>query len=147
MKHHYAFFSIYNFFQAFVKTQHSIVIKCFRCDLDGKYIANAFRELLASHVTIHHTSCTNTLGQNDVAKRKHRCIVETDHYLLLSTCVPSEMLGKVVLIVVHLINKILSSHTSNLSPFERLYGYAPNYFSLRVFCCTSFVLSSSCRML
>ena len=50
------------------------------------------------------------------------------------------ILRVVVLIVVHLINKIPSSHIFGLSPFENLYGYAPYYFSWRVFGCTCFVL-------
>jgi len=39
-----------------------------------------------------------------------------------------------------LINKISSSHTLGFSPFEKLYGYAPDYSSFRVFYCTCFVL-------
>jgi hypothetical protein len=40
MKHRFEFFEIYIAFQALVKTQHSIVIKCFRCDLDREYTFN-----------------------------------------------------------------------------------------------------------
>jgi hypothetical protein len=36
MKHHSEFFEIYIAFQAFVKTQYSIVIKCFWRDLGEK---------------------------------------------------------------------------------------------------------------
>ena len=71
-----------------------MVIKCFRYDLGGQYTSNAFRELLASHGTILHTSCIDTLEQNGVAKRKHRHIVETAHSLLLSACVHFEFGGK-----------------------------------------------------
>jgi len=39
-----------------------------------------------------------------------------------------------------LINTIPSSHSSGLSPFEKLYGYVPDYYSFRVFGCTCFVL-------
>jgi hypothetical protein len=39
-----------------------------------------------------------------------------------------------------LINTIPSSHSSGLSPFEKLYGYVPDYSSFRVFGCTCFVL-------
>ena len=54
--------------------------------------------------------------------------------------VPSDFWGEVVLTAVNLINKILSSHSSGLSPFEKLYGYAPDYSSLKVFGCTCFVI-------
>ena len=90
--------------------------------------------------TIHQTSCTDTLEQNGVAETKHRHIVETAHHLLLSTSVPNEFWGEVVLTSVSLINTISYSHNSGLFPFEKLYGHVPDYSSFRVFCCTYFVL-------
>jgi len=109
MKHRSKFFEINTFFQALVKTQHSVVIKCFRCDFGGEYTCNKFYELFALKGTIHQTSCTDTLEQNGVSERKHRYIVETVHSLLLSTSVPSKLWGEVVLTTVTLINTILSS--------------------------------------
>jgi len=123
-----------------VKTQHSVVIKCFRCDLGGEYTSNKFCQLLALDGTIYQTSCTNTSEQNGVAERKHGHIIETTHSLLLSTSIPSEFWGEGVLTTVSLINTITSSHNSGFSPFEKLYGYVPNYSSFRVFGCTCFVL-------
>jgi transposase InsO family protein len=140
MKHRSEFFEIYAVFRALIKTQHSAVIKCFRCDLGGEYTSNKFFQMLVLDGIIHQTSCTDTLEQNGVAERKHRHIVETARSLLLSAFVSSEFWGEVVLTVVSLINTIPSSHSSGLSPFEKLYGYVPNYSSFRVFGCTCFVL-------
>ena len=91
MKHHFEFFEKYTVFQAFVKTQHYVVIKCFRCDLGGEYTSNKFYELFALDGTIHQTSCTDTPEQNGVAERKHGHIVEIAHSLLFSTFVPSKL--------------------------------------------------------
>ena len=90
MKRRSDFFAIFNIFRALVKTQHSSIIKCFRCDLGGKYTSNAFFDLLAFDGTIHQTFCTDTPEQNSVAERKHRHLVETIRSLLLSAYVPSE---------------------------------------------------------
>jgi hypothetical protein len=90
MKHHSKFFEIYAAFQALVKTQHSVVIKCFMCDLGGEYTCNKFFQLLALDGTIHQTSCIDTPEQNSVTERKHRQIVEIARSLLLFTSVPSE---------------------------------------------------------
>jgi hypothetical protein len=140
MKHRSEFFEIYAFFRALKKTQHSAMIKCFRCDLGEEYTSNKFCQMLALDGTIHQTSCTDTPKQNGLAERKHRHIVETVCSLLLSAFVPSEFWGEVVLTVVSLINIIPSSHSSGLSHFEKLYGYVPDYSSFRVFGCTCFVL-------
>ena len=140
MKHRSEFFEIYTAFRALVKTQHSAIIKCFRCDLGGEYTSNKFCELLALDGTVHQTSCTDTPEQNGVAERKHRHIVETARSLLLSSSVPSVFWGEAVLTAVGLINTIPSSHISGFSPFEKLYGYAPDYSSFKVFGCTCFVL-------
>jgi len=96
--------------------------------------------LFALEKTIHQISCTNTPKQNEVAERKHRHIVETAYSFLLSAFVPSEFWGGVVLTTISLINTISSSHISGFSSFEKLYGYAPEYSSLRAFGCTYFVL-------
>ena len=118
MKHCFDFLSIYNIFQTHVKTQHSVVVKCLKCDLGGKYTFNAFCELLASHGTIHHIFCIDTLEQNGVVKRKYRHISKIVHFLLLSACVPIELWGKVILTTIHLINKIPSSYTFDLSSLK-----------------------------
>jgi hypothetical protein len=59
---------------------------------------------------------------------------------LLSAFVPSEFWGEAVLTAVRLINTIPSFHSLGLSPFEKLYGYVPDYSLFRVFGCTCFIL-------
>ena len=61
MKHCSEFFEIYKAFRALVKTQHSAVIKCFRCDLDMECTSIKFLELLALEGTMQQTSCIDTL--------------------------------------------------------------------------------------
>jgi hypothetical protein len=90
MKHCSEFFEIYAAFRALIKSQHFVVIKCFRCDLGGEYTSNKFFQLLALDGTIHQTSCTDTHEQSGVAETKHRHIVETARSLLLSAFVPNE---------------------------------------------------------
>jgi len=53
MKKRSEFFGIYLMFRAMVKTQHNVVIKCFRSNLGGEYTSNQFSELLDYDGTIH----------------------------------------------------------------------------------------------
>ncbi|GJR09126.1 retrovirus-related pol polyprotein from transposon TNT 1-94 [Tanacetum coccineum] len=116
MKQRSDFLTIFKEFRALVKTQHSAVIKCFRCDLG------------------------DTPQQNGVAERKRRHLVETARSFLLSADVPSVFWGEAVLTAIYVINRIPTAHNYGLSPFEKLYGTSPDYSSLRVFGCTCFVL-------
>ncbi|XP_073136981.1 uncharacterized protein [Henckelia pumila] len=125
------FLTIFRNFKALVKTQHSSVIKFFRCNLGGEYTYNNFSQLLASDGTIHQTSCTDTPQQNGVVERKHRHLVEIARSFMLSAEVPSVYWGEAVLTASHVINRIPISHNSGLSPFEKLYGHSPDYSSLR----------------
>ena len=59
---------------------------------------------------------------------------------MLSASVPSEFWGEAVLTAVHAINRIPSSIISGLSPFEKLYASTPDYYSLKVFGSSCFVL-------
>ena len=45
----------YTVFQALIKTQHSVVIKYFRCDLNEKYTFNKFYKLFALDEIIYQT--------------------------------------------------------------------------------------------
>jgi len=60
MKYSSEFFEIYTAFRVLVKTQHSVVIKCFMCNLGREYTFNKCCQLLALNGTIYQTSCTNT---------------------------------------------------------------------------------------
>ena len=55
-------------------------------------------------------------------------------------------LGEAILMVVYLINKIPTSHSSAFSQFEKLNGNVPNYSSLHVFGCTCFFLPDIPRL-
>jgi len=140
IKHYFEFFKIYIVFRALVKTQHSAVIKCFRCDLSGEYTSNKFYALFVLNRTIHQTLCTNTLEQNGIAKRKYKHIVENVCSFLLFIFVPNMFWDEVVLTAIGLINTISSSYTLCFSPFEKLYGYTLDYFFFRVFSYTYFIL-------
>jgi hypothetical protein len=59
--------------------------------------------------------------------------MKTVRSLLLSAFVPSEFWREDVLTVISLIKTILFFYISGISPFKKLYGYVPDYFSFRVF--------------
>lgn len=121
MKHRYKFFSIFTTFQVLLKTQYSAIIKYFQCDLSGEYTFDVFSDLLALDRAIQQTICSNTLKQNGVAKKEYRHLFEIVRSLLLPAFTFSEVQGETILTAAHLIERILTSYNSGLSPFEKLY--------------------------
>ena len=53
MKRRFDFIHVYTNFHSFVKTQHFVVIKFFRCDLGEEYASIVFSKLLISYGTVH----------------------------------------------------------------------------------------------
>ena len=105
-----------------------------------EYTFNKFYAFLALYETIHQISCTDTSEQNGVTERKHRHIIETAHFLLLSASIPNVFWGEAVLTTIGLINIILSFYISGSFQFKKLYGYTPYYSFFRVFGCICFIL-------
>jgi hypothetical protein len=90
--------------------------------------------------TLSEFSCPYTSQQNGRAERKHRHILDSVRVMLISVSCPERSWGEAALTVVHIINRIPFFVLGNVSPFERLYLTTPNYNSLKVFGCASFVL-------
>ena len=66
MKRCFDFIDIFKNFRTLIKTQNSILIKCFRCDLGDEYASNDFSSFLTSNDTLLQTSYTYTLENNGV---------------------------------------------------------------------------------
>jgi len=84
IKHRSEFFEIYAAFRALIKTQHSTVIKCFRCDLGGEYTSNKFFQLLALDGTIYQTLHVQILLSKMVLLKEN--IGTLSKLLVLSCC-------------------------------------------------------------
>ena len=88
---------------------------------------------------IHHTSCSRTSQQNDVAKRKHRHLLDVIRTLMIQMKIPQQLWADAILTACHLINRMPSS----------VHGYIPHCFlflqkslfslPLKVFGCVCFV--------
>ena len=73
-----------------------------------------------------------------MAKRKHRQIIETSLTLLAHSHVPTKYWLDAFNTTVFLINRIVLTHSSPQSPYEKLFCHSPDYSSLRVFGCACY---------
>lgn len=75
-------FSHFSQFLNKVKTQHSTMIKTFRSDNALEYKSSSFKSLMKVNGIIHETSCSQTLQQNCVSKKKHCHLLEVIRSLM-----------------------------------------------------------------
>ena len=88
-----------------IRTQFDSPIRAFRADSTSEYISNVHRRFLATHGTLPQFSCPGAHAQNGVVERKHRHILETSRYLLLSSELPHHFWAEGVSTAVFLINR------------------------------------------
>uniref|UniRef100_A0A2N9IU69 Integrase catalytic domain-containing protein n=1 Tax=Fagus sylvatica TaxID=28930 RepID=A0A2N9IU69_FAGSY len=113
-------------------TQYSKAIKVFRSDNAREYRQTDFSTILKHYGTIFHTSCVGTSQQNGRAERKLRHILDTVRALTNAASTPASFWGEAALTAVYTINRCPSPVVQNTTPYERLFGTAPNYSLLKV---------------
>ncbi|KAG8480057.1 hypothetical protein CXB51_025173 [Gossypium anomalum] len=123
-------------FQQMIATQFGKRIKKFQSDWGGEF--RAFASVLADQGILHRLSCPHTFEQNGVAERKQHHIVETGLTLLAQANLPLKYWGYAFSSAVHFINRLPTPVLQGQSPFQKLYGCAPQYNHLRVFGCCCF---------
>jgi transposase InsO family protein len=140
MKNRSEVLTIYRDFAKMVQTQYSKAIKAFRSDNAREYRQTYFSTILKHYGTIFHTSCAGTSQQNGRAECKLRHILDTVRALTNVASTPASFWGEAAFTAVYIINRYPSPVIQNTTPYERLFGTAPNYSLLKVFGCVCFVL-------
>ncbi|CAL1378154.1 unnamed protein product [Linum trigynum] len=87
------------------------------------------------HGILHQTSCVEVPQQNGRVERKHQDILNVARALRFHAGLSLSFWGDCVLHAVFLINRLPTPLLENLTPFEKLYGKAPDYSVLRIFGC------------
>jgi transposase InsO family protein len=130
----------YRDFAKMIQTQYSKAIKVFRSNNAREYRQTDFFTILKHYGTIFHTSCAGTLQQNGRVERKLRHILNTVRALTNAASTFISFWGEAAFTTVYTINCCPLPVIQNTTPYERLFGTAPNYNLLKVFCYVCFVL-------
>ncbi|XP_073045833.1 uncharacterized protein [Primulina eburnea] len=91
-----------------------------------------------THDIIFQTSCVGTPQQNGRVERKHQHILNVGRALMFQGNLPFTFWGECVLGAVYLINRTQSGLLQNKTPFEIIFGKAPDFDELKVFGCLAF---------
>lgn len=129
-------------FVSFVENQFGTSVKCVRTDNAQELCEGDLKMFLLRKGIDHHRSCPDTPQQNGVVERKHRHLLETSRALFFQSKLPITYWNECVLCAAHTINRMPLKILSNKSPYEKLFGVAPNLDYLRAFGCLCFVSSN-----
>jgi hypothetical protein len=130
--------TIYRDFAKMIQNQYSKAIKVFYSNNAREYKQTDFSTIRKHYGTIFHISCAGTSQQNGRAERKLRHILDTFRALANAASTPVSFWGEAALTAVYTINCCPSPVVQNTTPYERLFGIAPNYSLLKVFGCVCF---------
>jgi len=118
-----------------VETQFSTKVAMIRTDNGTEFIQSACLNLFGARGMLHQKSIVKTPQQNGVVERKHRHLLDTARALRFQAGFPKHFWGECVLAATHIINMLPMDNLHWKSPFEMLYGHAPNIESLRIVGC------------
>ena len=105
-----------------------------------EYTCNRLKQFLLDKGIVHHLACPHTSKQNEIAKRKHRHIMESKITLLHIVKLPSQFWSYTCLTTTYLINRMPTPVLHHNSPFEMLFRSSPDLNHLRIFDCVCFPL-------
>ncbi|CAA7032774.1 unnamed protein product [Microthlaspi erraticum] len=123
-------------FKSLVENRFQHKIGTLFSDKGGEYVA--LREYLSTHGISHLTSPPHTPEHNGMSERKHHHVVEMGMTLMSTASVPKQYWPYAFAAAVYLINRLPFPVIELCSPFQKLFGVAPNYDKLRVFGCACY---------
>ena len=112
-----------NFFKHKIVTLYS--------DNGREYVS--LRDFLATSGISHLTTPPHTPEHNGYSERRHRHIVETGLTLLSHASLPLQFWSHAFAAAVYLINRMPTVTLNHTSPYEMIFGAAPNYSKLKIF--------------
>ena len=123
-------------FIALVSRQFDKDVKTVRSDNGTEF--TSMKGFFASSGIVHQTSCVGTPQQNGRMERKHRHILNIARALMFQGKLPTEFWGECVLAAAHLINRTPCEIHKGKTPYEVIFGSAPNYDELKVVGCLAY---------
>lgn len=108
-------------------------LKVLQIDNGGEFLA--LKSFHAEQRIAHHRSCLYTHQQMGTVERKHRHIVDLGISLLTHANMPLHFWYYVFSTTVFLYNRVKLSVLFRQSPFQKLFGQAPDLVDLKTFGC------------
>lgn len=123
-------------FIALATRQFDRHVKTIRSDNGTEF--TSMTKFFSSQGIVHQTSCVGTPQQNGRVERKHRHLLNIARALMFKGKLSTEFWGECVLAAAHLINRTPTEIHKGKTPYEVIFGTAPNYDELKVVGCLAY---------
>jgi transposase InsO family protein len=120
-------------FHTYIGTQFGVRLLALQTDNGRKFDSTALRLFLDNHGVAFRLSCPYTSQQNGKAERIPRTVNDSLRTMLLHSGAPASFWAEALATATYVINRRPCRATGAITPFELLFGVAPDYSTLRVF--------------
>jgi hypothetical protein len=119
-------FTSYKVFEAWLKTQLNLEIKCLHTDRGGEYLGNDFVKYLEERGVERKLTIHDTPEENEVAERLNRTLMEKVRAMIFTSQLPTGMWGEALMHAVFLKNCTWTwALPEGLTPFEMVNNEKP----------------------
>ena len=125
-------------FYHYVLNQCGYTVKIVRSDNALEFDTSECQQFFAKYCLVHQTSCVDKPQQNGRVERKHRHLLEISRALRFHAHLPLKFWGDCVLTATYIINRLPTSVSENVTPYEKLLQKTPPYQHMKVFGCLAF---------
>ena len=113
-------------------------VKVLRTDNEGEFTSDEFKNYLKKEGIVHQLTIPKCPGQNGVAERFNRTLVEMVRSMLADSKLPKTFWAEALATAIYLRNRSLTKPVEGKTPYEAAYGKKPNVGHLKVFGCSAY---------
>src|SRR5271155_296226 len=128
-------FTAYQYYEAWMKTQHNVQIKSLHSDRGGEYLSEEFSNHLKKAGTTRKLTVHDTPEYNGVAERLNRTIIAKVRAMLHDSDLPKFLWGEATRHAVYLKNRTWTRTLGETTPFEVLTGKKPDLSTIHPWGC------------
>jgi transposase InsO family protein len=128
-------YTAYQYYEAWLKTQHDVRIKTLRSDRGGEYLTEDFSNHLKAAGTTRTLTVHDTPESNGVAERLNRTIITKVRAMLHDSELPHFLWAEATRHAVYLKNRTWTRTLGDTTPFEILTGRKPDLSKIHPWGC------------